>query len=796
MELHADVVNKLVSSNGELCTHMKRDDLIQEQELEQYGVWVKAGPEDVMDADETWEEDEEPQTIEQEDAPIFALDEPEALTIGAIDDEEPFTDPTAIPEGLLEDSPSNSTQEEPLVSLDDFDLEEPNEIPDPFATIDPEEGSETPIEAFDIDIPESFDLSEIAEETPPSKPVDPTYDDLTLETAKPEENEALFDAPLSEFDQDSMPGATTQLDDISLDDIYVDDTEQLPELDGSNENPVEEITLEEAAPPIGEELVADPFASFDQLEEPVDEALPEEPSTTIDQFDATLSNEEEAFLGHEPVAEHTDLPNSPQGDIPKRMDAREEKAFQRIQAELSDIKRELADLKDVLRATQAAATPPPPPPERETAAQPEAGSGGFFDEDEDETIALTGDELDNILHTAEFTEQEGQDIELDESFFDPHTTPTSSEPAFEIEGSEDMVDELANLDIEEELSEIAELEDSTDFDDSNEIEIDLSSFDSEVPSPSETVLASEEDPFDQQDPELEEELGSIPNDYFPTPEETSSEPEPLSIDEQELTPREPVEPWETPTETINDDELGADLSQIDISAELDDLPEELIDDTSLPEEPLPAIEATPQTPEEIEAFIAGEQPVTAEEGESSLDTPFEEELSEETVDTLLDEFSNDIEIEDAPTEEEQPLTEAALTEDDFDQFATSVEEDLNQSEEISLDADFDGIENFAVDEQSLPGEAREVESEILLPEGISEREPSPMGAPELATTQGSSHVTSIADLPSDLKQEIRSVLSYMDQLLEALPDDKIEEFAHSEHFEVYKRLFDELGLET
>ena len=34
----------------------------------------------------------------------------------------------------------------------------------------------------------------------------------------------------------------------------------------------------------------------------------------------------------------------------------------------------------------------------------------------------------------------------------------------------------------------------------------------------------------------------------------------------------------------------------------------------------------------------------------------------------------------------------------------------------------------------------------------------------------------------------------MDQLLESLPEDKIKEFAQSEHFEVYKKLFDELGL--
>lgn len=34
----------------------------------------------------------------------------------------------------------------------------------------------------------------------------------------------------------------------------------------------------------------------------------------------------------------------------------------------------------------------------------------------------------------------------------------------------------------------------------------------------------------------------------------------------------------------------------------------------------------------------------------------------------------------------------------------------------------------------------------------------------------------------------------MDKLLESLPDEKIREFAASEQFETYKKLFDELGL--
>ena len=47
---------------------------------------------------------------------------------------------------------------------------------------------------------------------------------------------------------------------------------------------------------------------------------------------------------------------------------------------------------------------------------------------------------------------------------------------------------------------------------------------------------------------------------------------------------------------------------------------------------------------------------------------------------------------------------------------------------------------------------------------------------------------------ADLKQDIKSVLLYMDQLLENLPEDKIIEFAKSDEFVTYKKLFSELGL--
>jgi hypothetical protein len=45
-----------------------------------------------------------------------------------------------------------------------------------------------------------------------------------------------------------------------------------------------------------------------------------------------------------------------------------------------------------------------------------------------------------------------------------------------------------------------------------------------------------------------------------------------------------------------------------------------------------------------------------------------------------------------------------------------------------------------------------------------------------------------------LMDRIKSVLSYMDKLLEDLPESKITEFANSDFFKTYKNLFNELGL--
>jgi pilus assembly protein FimV len=49
-------------------------------------------------------------------------------------------------------------------------------------------------------------------------------------------------------------------------------------------------------------------------------------------------------------------------------------------------------------------------------------------------------------------------------------------------------------------------------------------------------------------------------------------------------------------------------------------------------------------------------------------------------------------------------------------------------------------------------------------------------------------------MSDSLKKDLRNVLEVIDELLDALPEKKIKEFAKSEHFKVYRKLFDDLGL--
>ncbi len=111
-----------------------------------------------------------------------------------------------------------------------------------------------------------------------------------------------------------------------------------------------------------------------------------------------------------------------------------------------------------------------------------------------------------------------------------------------------------------------------------------------------------------------------------------------------------------------------------------------------------------------------------------------------------------------------------------DEIGSAVfEEDILEAEEISGEENFSEIlpEGFIVG-----SEETEAESDSQTVDELQEEETTDETEP----------------LPDNLRQEVKTVLSYMDQLLESLPEDKIEEFAKSEYFDTYKKLFEELGL--
>ncbi|MFA6508031.1 MAG: hypothetical protein WCT14_18155 [Treponemataceae bacterium] len=178
------------------------------------------------------------------------------------------------------------------------------------------------------------------------------------------------------------------------------------------------------------------------------------------------------------------------------------------------------------------------------------------------------------------------------------------------------------------------------------------------------------------------------------------------------------------------------------------------------------------------------------------------------------------EIEIPPLSSESiDFSEAVIEEPDLGDF-TLDEPNMEEPSIESIDIDLDLEEPLHVEEIVLPVDTKEESFEEVLPEGFvveSENDNTPASnqeepeiiAEELESEESAMEMAPVLStdeaeltiedggakaLPQNLRQEVRAVLSYMDQLLESLPESKIEEFARSEYFDTYKKLFEELGI--
>jgi hypothetical protein len=369
-------------------------------------------------------------------------------------------------------------------------------------------------------------------------------------------------------------------------------------------------------------------------------------------------------------------------------------------------------------------------PKAETEAK-----GGFFDEEEDETIALTGDELDNILNTAEITEEPAEipGGSMDLPAAAPTAPPSSEAEQNDIIGYGDIL-------MEEPLPAPA----------AGKAEPEA------PPSPVEDLASQEDDSEDLTIKDLDAEF---------VIEETA---EPVAP---------PDEPFAAGAGSLPELDLEA-LPEVEDDAEAETA--ELLEDA--PElEAIAAEEKPLEDATELEAIAAEEKPLDIEPVEEPLGElealSEEEEPGSEGPAAAAEEIAVDVDLE-ALAVHAEDLEEAAPSLpsiDDLDigelEAVTDEPEEVAESSQKEIEISFEGEEEpvAALPEAEEPAPRREVPAHPPAP-------------------------ASPSAIPEDLKDELRAVLKYMDHLLEALPDEKIQEFANSEYFTMYKKLFEDLGL--
>jgi pilus assembly protein FimV len=397
----------------------------------------------------------------------------------------------------------------------------------------------------------------------------------------------------------------------------------------------------------------------------------------------------------------------------------------RIESELKSIRTDLTQLRGELSGLRASSAEP-------AAESPSAGSespSGFFDDDEDETIALTGDELDNILNTADITEESAETPSVDLGL-DLEIEPQSS--GEKLSPDEDILSYETPV-LDEDRLESVEIEEAAPESDDTLV---LSE---------EPLLSAEELPADLELEELSVEKDDAEAEAVTEIPEIDLE----GIPEVEAVPA-PARPADEESETIDLEtlDLGEEPTIIDAVPEQVDDAEELLDiesapDIELQDETAPGGAAVDleTIPEEVDLEALAAE---AEELEDKAPAaPSIDDLEIGELESVADE-----EAPAAPEEEieiafeSEPARETADGVDPLDQV----------------------LEMEEIGDEASAGEA-------------------PAGAPAAE-----------ADIPDNLKDEIRTVLKYMDHLLEALPDEKIQEFASSDYFVMYKKLFEDLGL--
>ena len=751
------------------------------KELDSYGVWVKRAPQDAseeaLDLDlpdfSDFQETADQTGIieEQNDNEVPVADQDSSVTDenGEISIDDFVTDGFTDPNEAYAPSSPNPPEQDGEISLDDF-MEGGFEAPSEGST-DSESASESDEVSLDDFLDGDFS-DDAGASSSDEISIDDFLDDDSVSSAKQKEDDITNDDPLdidvefTEAEEDAVPTTEiTEENESENEESFADDDDMFDSIEK-----IETASEPEAETPVTESNIELEDVSLDDfnLEESDDATAAAlgasinssvssgEETVSLDSFGIDGSSEENAAgagssrkqqtVDYElAITEEDNVQAAPVIDEIKSDSVTQNKEettettvnnelLEKIVSDLSGLKDEinalkndLAELKEknTLDNISSGQNDGEQPAENEielpVQSEPAEEPGGFFNSDEeDDTIALSGDELSNIVSNADFTEETAEpDTQYDES---TEETVTEEQPEQELPedfsadfsndtpfgGIEDTVipdeepDTGLSMDINEEILEEPNLDDiETNADIPEEIEI-----------PKVDDIAETQD----EEPDLDDILVESSSTDFMDSVTDSTNMQP----DIEIT--EPVEP-----------ELAEEEAAI-TKEEADDITSEYSADTTENTEPVLDEDAALELPEESSSDAEN----TAEESTDDIFNETAIEDAQHTQDAIMNDIMN-----------EAPSVDNALSEENVDY--------LSKDNTVLSD-----------DEAA-----------------VAESEPEPSAETEQTDT---------SDLPSDIKEDVKSVLLYMDQLLENLPEDKIMEFAKSEQFTTYKKLFNELGL--
>ena len=468
--------------------------------------------------------------------------------------------------------------------------------------------------------------------------------------------------------------------------------------------------------------------------------------------------------------------------------------------------------------------------------------GGFFGSDDtDDTIALSTDELSNIMTTASLSDEEQAEpkfetaenlgIDIIEEPDDETISITSDIETTEVE-AEPVVDAIEDSTIVEETPILEDTAAGIIEDTPVEVVEETAAGIIEE-TPVEVVEDTAAGIIEETPVEVVEET---PVDFI---EETSVSDEEINFEtpvNEDLTLNFTEEHLEEPNIDITMEENDS----IDIS-ENDDLPQEI-------EIEKDDILVESSSSDFMDSISDSSEPTLTDQTLNSQEIEAAEPYADSFAENPLEDFSsiNDVQdsIEEIPGDDSAQVEEALVSDDTIaeepsnesvtftDVFESEpaqedtleivedtfppVEEDSFVAEDDSIVTEDDSLatveDDFATTSDFIVPEETNVvsEEEPLIEENILPEEPESDdnlfdsgNVKPVLTDSNINYLTSDDTLPaemtdaeenSELKKDIKSVLLYMDQLLENLPEDKIIEFAKSEEFTTYKKLFNELGL--